>query len=241
MGRTADAIEEGLSIASAAARLTVRNHILVETIANDEPLTTSTASPHFAHETLVALADEQKDGSQPRTAPAQRGMGQVQRLERHARLPRPRHPQPEASPAPVRGVAKELRRRADDPDAVARTGRAGSGCRVGRRRVEPAAPAARRGHATRVRPRLRDDARGAHAGAAAGRSAAAGAPTGAASARRSRRFRAALPARFAVCPPWSSLSSLPRREDHAPVAQWIEHLTTDQKVGSSSLFGRTLC
>src|SRR5262252_2760213 len=25
---------------------------------------------------------------------------------------------------------------------------------------------------------------------------------------------------------------------HAPVAQWIEHLTSDQAVGSSSLFGR---
>ncbi len=27
----------------------------------------------------------------------------------------------------------------------------------------------------------------------------------------------------------------------APVAQWIEHLTTDQKVRGSSPFGRTYC
>ena len=33
MGRTKDAIAEGLSIATAAARLTIRNHLLVETIA----------------------------------------------------------------------------------------------------------------------------------------------------------------------------------------------------------------
>ena len=30
-------------------------------------------------------------------------------------------------------------------------------------------------------------------------------------------------------------------EQHAPVAQWIEHLTTDQKVRGSSPFGRALC
>jgi hypothetical protein len=28
--------------------------------------------------------------------------------------------------------------------------------------------------------------------------------------------------------------------EHAPVAQRIEHLTTDQKVGSSNLFGRAI-
>ena len=36
MGKTAEAIGEGVSIAAAAARLTVRNRILVETIANNE-------------------------------------------------------------------------------------------------------------------------------------------------------------------------------------------------------------
>ena len=59
MGKTADAIAEGVSIASAAARLAVRNHILVETIANDEPFDVAQLAP-FAHETLVALADEQE-------------------------------------------------------------------------------------------------------------------------------------------------------------------------------------
>src|SRR6478735_5506318 len=35
------------------------------------------------------------------------------------------------------------------------------------------------------------------------------------------------------------VSSSPALRGHAPVAQWIEHLTTDQKVGGSSPFGRT--
>ncbi|HBR88532.1 MAG TPA: asparagine synthase, partial [Microbacterium sp.] len=37
MGRNADAIAEGVSIADAAARLAVRNRILVDTIARNEP------------------------------------------------------------------------------------------------------------------------------------------------------------------------------------------------------------
>ena len=35
MGRTADAIAEGVAIATAAARLAVKNHILIGTIAED--------------------------------------------------------------------------------------------------------------------------------------------------------------------------------------------------------------
>src|SRR5690349_15468144 len=62
MTRTAEAIEEGLSIASAAARLTVRNHILVEAIANDAAYDYDRVAA-FAHDTLIALADEQADAA----------------------------------------------------------------------------------------------------------------------------------------------------------------------------------
>ncbi len=58
MGKTADAIAEGVSIASAAARLAVRNHILVATIAQDEPFDADRFAV-AAQETLIALADEQ--------------------------------------------------------------------------------------------------------------------------------------------------------------------------------------
>ena len=59
MGKTADAIAEGVAIATAAARLTVRNHILVETIAHGAPFDPAAFAP-FAHDTLIALADEQQ-------------------------------------------------------------------------------------------------------------------------------------------------------------------------------------
>jgi len=117
MGRTADAIEEGLSIASAAARLTVRNHILVEAISNDASYDLDRLS-QFAHETLVALADEQKDaaGLARRQRRAAWGKysdsnGTHDYRDRDTRNLRRRQRQYE-------GVAKELRRRADDPEAV---------------------------------------------------------------------------------------------------------------------------
>ena len=59
MSRNADAIEEGLSIASAAARLTVRNRILVDTIANDEPFDPERFAL-FARGVLLSLASEQQ-------------------------------------------------------------------------------------------------------------------------------------------------------------------------------------
>ena len=62
MGKTSDAVAEGVSIASAAARLTVRNHILVSTIANDESFDVAQLAP-FAQETLVALAEEQEEAA----------------------------------------------------------------------------------------------------------------------------------------------------------------------------------
>ena len=62
MGKTSDAVAEGVSIASAAARLTVRNHILVETIAHDESFDPAQVAP-FARETLIALAAEQEEAA----------------------------------------------------------------------------------------------------------------------------------------------------------------------------------
>jgi len=62
MGRTADAIAEGLQIAAAAARLAVKNRILVGTIAEDEEFDVERFVP-FARETVLALAREQEDGA----------------------------------------------------------------------------------------------------------------------------------------------------------------------------------
>src|SRR4051794_3587064 len=58
MGKTSDAVAEGVSIASAAARLAVRNHILVETIAHGGQFDPDGIA-EFARETLRALASEQ--------------------------------------------------------------------------------------------------------------------------------------------------------------------------------------
>ena len=112
MGKTSDAVAEGVSIASAAARLTVRNHILVETIAHDESFDVDRLAP-FAQETLVALADGAGSGGRARAASSASGVGQVHRLRRHARLPRPRHAQPpqarEAVPPRREGAAQSAR------------------------------------------------------------------------------------------------------------------------------------
>lgn len=59
MGKGSDAVDEGVSIASAAARLTVRNHILVDTIAGGHDFDAARVA-EFAQETLRALADEQE-------------------------------------------------------------------------------------------------------------------------------------------------------------------------------------
>src|SRR5690606_30113729 len=63
MGKTAEAITEGVSIASAAARLVVRNRILVETIANGEPFDVARFAP-VARDTIIDLADEQEAAAQ---------------------------------------------------------------------------------------------------------------------------------------------------------------------------------
>ena len=117
MGKTADAIAEGVSIASAAARLAVRNHILVETIANDEPFEVESIAP-FAEATLVALADEQDAAADLVRRQRKKAWGKFSDSDgthdyrdRDTRNLRKRERQ-------YRGVAKELRGRASDPTAV---------------------------------------------------------------------------------------------------------------------------
>ena len=109
MGKTAEAISEGVSIASAAARMAVRNHILVETIAHDEPFDVAAFAP-FAHDTLVALAAEQEEAADLAKRQRKKAWGKFtdpdgthDYRDRDTRNLRRRHNQ-------YRGVAKELRR-----------------------------------------------------------------------------------------------------------------------------------
>ncbi|WP_169581949.1 MULTISPECIES: asparagine synthase [Microbacterium] len=117
MGKTAEAIAEGVSIASAAARLAVRNHILVETIAHDAPFEVSAFAP-FAHDTLIALAEEQEAAAALAKKLRKKAWGKFtdpdgthDYRDRDMRNLRKRHRQ-------YVGVAKELRRIAEDPHAV---------------------------------------------------------------------------------------------------------------------------
>jgi len=117
MGKTSDAIAEGVSIASAAARLAVRNHILVETIAHDEPFEVALFAP-FAHDTLIALADEQQRAADRAKRQRKKAWGKFSDpdgthdyRDRDMRNLRKRHRQ-------YVGVAKELRRMAEDPHVI---------------------------------------------------------------------------------------------------------------------------
>ncbi|MCT2086184.1 asparagine synthase [Microbacterium enclense] len=117
MGRTKDAIAEGLSIATAAARLTVRNRILVETIARGGHFDGEIFA-EFARETLRALAAEQDQAADRVTQQRKRAWGRFSDSsgthdyrDRDTRNLRRRARQ-------SRGVAKELRDFADDPVRV---------------------------------------------------------------------------------------------------------------------------
>jgi hypothetical protein len=117
MGKTADAIAEGVSIASAAARLVIRNRILVDTIANDEPFEEARFAS-FARETLSSLADEQEAAADLARRQRKKAWGKFSDpdgthdyRDRDTRNLRKRHRQ-------YIGVAKELRRMADDPHVV---------------------------------------------------------------------------------------------------------------------------
>lgn len=117
MGRTKDAVAEGLSIATAAARLAVRNRILVETIARGGQFEESVFA-EFARETLRALATEQDQAADRVTQQRKRAWGRFSDSsgthdyrDRDTRNLRRRARQ-------SRGVAKELRDLADDPERV---------------------------------------------------------------------------------------------------------------------------
>ncbi len=117
MGKTADAIAEGVSIAFAAARLSVRNRILVETIANGELFDAERFGP-YARETLLALAAEQDAAADLAKKQRKKAWGKFtdpdgthDYRDRDTRNLRKRHQQ-------YTGVAKALRARADDPDEI---------------------------------------------------------------------------------------------------------------------------
>lgn len=117
MGKTAEAIAEGVSIASAAARLAVRNHILVETIAHDETFELARVAP-FAHDTLISLAEEQESAAALAKRLRKKAWGKFtdpdgthDYRDRDMRNLRKRYRQ-------YIGVAKELRKISEDPHAV---------------------------------------------------------------------------------------------------------------------------
>ncbi|REC98802.1 hypothetical protein DEU35_1915 [Microbacterium sp. AG157] len=117
MGRTKEAIAEGLSIATAAARLAVRNRILVDTIARGGQFDGEVFA-EFARETLRSLADEQDQAAERVTHQRKRAWGRFSDSsgthdyrDRDTRNLRRRAKQ-------SRGVAKELRALADDPERV---------------------------------------------------------------------------------------------------------------------------
>ncbi|SIT67082.1 asparagine synthase [Microbacterium sp. RU33B] len=117
MGRTAEAIAEGLSIARAAARLTIRNRILVDTISGGESFDPEHFT-QFARETLLALAEEQQAAADLALRQRKKAWGRYSDpdgthdyRDRDTGNLRKRHRQ-------YTGVAKGLRAEADDPEAL---------------------------------------------------------------------------------------------------------------------------
>lgn len=118
MGRTSDAVAEGVAIALAAARLTIRNRILVETIAEGGQFDAA-AFGDVTREVLLALAEEQE-----------RAADRVQRLRRGAwgkfSTSSGTHDYRDRDTGNLRRrrkqhleIAKELRARAEAPQSVA--------------------------------------------------------------------------------------------------------------------------
>jgi hypothetical protein len=117
MGKTAAAIAEGVSIASAAARLATRNRILIGTIADDVPFDVAAFMP-FVRQTLISLAEEQEQA-------AERAKRQRRKAAGRFSDPDGTHDYRDADMRNLRkrqkqytGVAKELRRMAEDPHVV---------------------------------------------------------------------------------------------------------------------------
>lgn len=117
MGRTADAIAEGVAIATAAARLAVKNHILMGTIAEDGVFDTENYIAD-AREALRAMAEESEAAAANVTALRKRARGRhsdphgthdyrdrdVRNLRRRAKQ--------------SSGVAAKLREMMDDPEQL---------------------------------------------------------------------------------------------------------------------------
>jgi hypothetical protein len=74
VGRTADAIAEGVAIATAAARLAVKNHILIGTIAEGGVFDTHEYIAD-AREALRAMAEESEEAEENLTALRKRARG----------------------------------------------------------------------------------------------------------------------------------------------------------------------
>ncbi|MEV4736237.1 MULTISPECIES: asparagine synthase [unclassified Microbacterium] len=74
MGRTAEAIAEGVAIATAAARLAVKNHILIGTIAEGGVFDTQKYMDD-AREALRAMAEESEEAEENLTALRKRARG----------------------------------------------------------------------------------------------------------------------------------------------------------------------
>lgn len=74
MGRTADAIAEGVAIATAAARLVVKNHILIGTIAENGAFETDRYIAD-TREALRAMAEESEEAAANVTALRKRARG----------------------------------------------------------------------------------------------------------------------------------------------------------------------
>ncbi|KAA9105019.1 asparagine synthase [Microbacterium rhizomatis] len=118
MGKSSDAVGEGVSIASAAARLAVRNHILVETISRGADFDAAQVG-EFAQETLRSLAAEQEEAAALAKKQRKSAWGKFSDpdgthdyRDRDTRNLRKRHSQ-------YVKVAERLRALAADPDAVA--------------------------------------------------------------------------------------------------------------------------
>jgi hypothetical protein len=118
VGRNADAVAEGIAIATAAARLSVKNNILVNTISLGELFEPLRFVP-VARDALLLLATEAEDAATLARRQRKAAWGQYSQpdgthdyRDRDVKNLRRRGRQ-------YTGVAKELRRRADDPDALA--------------------------------------------------------------------------------------------------------------------------
>ncbi len=119
MGRNADAVAEGLQIAWAAARLTVKNIILVDTIAHGADFDADGVARR-AQEVLRELAREQQDAADLVRRQRRRAWGRFSEpdgthdyRDRDTRNLRRRQRQ-------YAGVAKALHAQVEDPETVGR-------------------------------------------------------------------------------------------------------------------------